>query len=64
VSVASHFGTFALADDGQDEPVQVLRDVLSDFDLQDTEFWVLGFGEGRELPVRAASFEESKQIAL
>lgn len=64
VSVASHFGTFALADDGQDEPIQVLRDVLSHSDLHDTEFWVPGFGEGRELPVRAPSFQKSKQIAL
>ena len=64
VSVASHFGTFALADDGQDEAVQVLRDVLSHAKLHDTEFWVLGFGEGRELPPRAASLDESRQIAL
>jgi hypothetical protein len=32
--------------------------------LHDTEFWVLGFGEGRELPPRAASLDESRQIAL
>ncbi len=64
ISVAGHFGTFRLADDGQDEPVQVLQHVLSHTDLLDTEFWVLGFGEGREVPARAASLEESRQIAL
>lgn len=64
VSVAGHFGTFPLADDGQDEPVQFLRDVLSHTNLQDTEFWVLGFGEGREVPTRAGSIEESERIAL
>ena len=62
--MASHFGTFRLADDGQDEPVQVLQNVLSRTDLQDTEFWVLGFGEGREVQTQAASLEESRQIAL
>ena len=64
VSVASHFGTFRLADDGQDEPVKLLHDVLSRSDLQDSEFWVLDFGEGREVQTQTASLNESKQIAL
>jgi L-ascorbate metabolism protein UlaG (beta-lactamase superfamily) len=63
VSVASHFGTFPPADDGQDEPVQILRTVLSRTDLHDTEFWVLGFGEGREVSARAVSLVEPKQVA-
>jgi len=52
LSVASHFGTFDLADDGKDEPVDVLQNVLRSTNLKETEFWVLGFGEGREVPAR------------
>ena len=54
VSVASHFGTFQLADDGQSEPVVELHDVLRHTDLHATEFWVLGPGEGRNVPERRA----------
>jgi hypothetical protein len=41
-AVAMHFGTFPLADDGETESVEKLG-VRSDF-------WVLGFGEGRDVP--------------
>ncbi len=58
VSVASHFGTFSLADDGEDEPPEVLRELLERADLGDSEFWVLGFGEGRDLPSRFTSTHE------
>lgn len=61
VSVACHFGTFALADDGQDEPLELLHDVLSSTDLGETEFWVLGFGEGRDVPV-PVPMHERKEI--
>ena len=63
-SVASHFGTFRLADDGQDEPVEVLRDVLSHTDLWGTEFLALGFGEGRDLPARTGSIVGPERMAL
>jgi L-ascorbate metabolism protein UlaG (beta-lactamase superfamily) len=49
VSIASHFGTFALADDGEDEPVDELNRVLDRTDLGHSEFWVLNFGEGRDV---------------
>jgi len=42
ISVAMHFGTFPLADDGQDEPQQALAGK--------PRFWVLDFGEGRDVP--------------
>ena len=64
VSVAGHFGTFRLADDGEDEPVQILREVLSQTELGNSEFWVLGFGEGRELSAPAESINQPKRIAL
>jgi L-ascorbate metabolism protein UlaG (beta-lactamase superfamily) len=41
-SVAMHFGTFPLADDGQDEPAQALAGR--------EHFWVLDFGIGRDAP--------------
>lgn len=53
VSVASHFGTFPLADDGDDEAVQELQAILERTPMQGTEFWTLPFGEGRDVQARA-----------
>jgi len=50
VSVAIHFGTFALGDDGELEPVLTLREVLADNEKNDSRFWVLDHGEGRDVP--------------
>jgi L-ascorbate metabolism protein UlaG (beta-lactamase superfamily) len=49
VSVAGHFGTFGLADDGDDEAVQELHEILQRTPMQGTEFWTLPFGEGRDV---------------
>jgi L-ascorbate metabolism protein UlaG (beta-lactamase superfamily) len=49
-SVAMHFGTFPLGDDGQTEAIDQLEKILPEADLGETEFWVLGFGEGRVVP--------------
>ena len=46
-SVATHFGTFQLADDGETEPVERIAAALRE--VPDTRFWVLGFGEGRDV---------------
>ena len=48
VSLAIHFGTFALGDDGQFEPIADLRAGLNDKD--DSNFWILEQGEGRDVP--------------
>jgi len=45
VSMAIHFGTFALGDDGELEPVAKLRESRSD-----ESFWILEHGEGRDVP--------------
>jgi L-ascorbate metabolism protein UlaG (beta-lactamase superfamily) len=45
-SMAMHFGTFALGDDGEFEPITELRDALND----DPSFWVPGHGEGLDVP--------------
>ncbi len=49
-AVAIHFGTFPLADDGQDEPVRALRAALRKAGPSAPRFWALGFGEGRDVP--------------
>lgn len=64
VSVASHFGTFELADDGQCEPVVELREVLSSTDLRATEFWVMSPGEGRNVPDRPDVSLETPAVDL
>ncbi len=43
-SVATHFGTFPLADDGETEAPERIAAAAVD------EFWVLAFGEGRDVP--------------
>ena len=57
-SVAIHFGTFQLGDDGIDEPVQLLRQEMQRL-TPPPRFWVLGFGEGRDVPVATLMESES-----
>ena len=47
-SVAIHFGTFHLGDDGEHQPVEDLQRAMAG--KGDPRFWVLGFGEGRDVP--------------
>ena len=49
-SLAIHHGTFRLSDDGQDEPPKKLTEALRAAGIPARRFWVLGFGEGREVP--------------
>ncbi len=49
VAVAIHFGTFALADDGEFEPTARLRACVADTE-QERTFWVLREGESRRVP--------------
>ena len=48
-SMAIHFGTFPLTDDGQHEPAERLSVALARAGLTSTDFWVPAFGEGRDL---------------
>jgi L-ascorbate metabolism protein UlaG (beta-lactamase superfamily) len=50
VSMAIHFGTFPLGDDGEFEPVNALREVLSRKNRGHSPFWILDRGEGRDVP--------------
>lgn len=50
-SLAVHWGTFRLGDDGQDEPAQEARWALQDAGLSEEEFWLLLNGESREVPL-------------
>ena len=49
-SMAIHFGTFPLGDDGQDEPVERLHRALEAAGQAQDVFWVLDHGENREVP--------------
>jgi len=49
-SVAIHFGTFRLAEDGQTEAPDELRKAVAEAGDPLPRFWVLDFGEGREVP--------------
>jgi L-ascorbate metabolism protein UlaG (beta-lactamase superfamily) len=63
IAIASHFGTFPLADDGKDEPVNALREALAHTELQDREFWTLEHGESRVVPGRSADVPASSGVA-
>ncbi len=62
-SIACHFGTFALADDGEDEPVEALQEALQRTNLQATDFWMMNFGEATEIPARSSSIHDRGKIA-
>jgi L-ascorbate metabolism protein UlaG (beta-lactamase superfamily) len=51
-SVAMHFGTFRLGDDGQREAPERLRATIVKAGRSEPPFWVLEFGEGRDEPHR------------
>ena len=60
-SVAMHFGTFALADDGETEPTCRLNACLGG--SQDaSEFWTMSEGESRNVPRSATNRSESPGI--
>ncbi len=52
-SVAIHFGTFRLADDGQDDAPARIEAAFRASPEPAPQFWVLGFGEARDVPARA-----------
>jgi L-ascorbate metabolism protein UlaG (beta-lactamase superfamily) len=49
-SIAMHFGTFPLGDDGETEAVNDLQRALDSFGHERPRFLILNFGEGREVP--------------
>ncbi|EPX61159.1 Outer membrane protein romA [Cystobacter fuscus DSM 2262] len=49
-SVPMHYGTFRLADDGETEPLWDLAGALVERGAEAPKWWVLGFGEGRDVP--------------
>jgi L-ascorbate metabolism protein UlaG (beta-lactamase superfamily) len=49
-SMGIHFGTFALADDGEDEPIELLNSTLDQSGIPRENFFTLQEGEGRDLP--------------
>jgi L-ascorbate metabolism protein UlaG (beta-lactamase superfamily) len=49
-SLAMHYGTFRLADDGQDQPLRDLAAALDAHTNPKPRFWTLAFGEGQDVP--------------
>lgn len=50
VSIGCHFGTFELADEGQEQPIQELANARKELGVSEEEFWILEHGEGRDMP--------------
>ena len=51
-SMAIHFGTFKLADDGQSQPVEDLRAALEAAGMPPSTFWIPDNGDSRHWPER------------
>jgi L-ascorbate metabolism protein UlaG (beta-lactamase superfamily) len=49
-SMAIHFGTFHLGDDGETEPVERWQNAIRENGMKESKLWVLDFGEGRDVP--------------
>ena len=49
-SLAMHYGTFRLSEEGQDKPVDDLRSALAEADITEDSFWLLAPGERRDVP--------------
>lgn len=50
ISIAIHHGTFRLAAESQYQPIEDLNSALDKVEAPRPEFWVLDFGEGRDIP--------------
>ncbi len=48
-SIGMHFGTFPLADDGQNDPVSDLEVAKKKFNLSDNDFRILKEGSSHEI---------------
>jgi len=48
-SIAMHFGTFQLGDDGRTEAVDLLTNIIAETNMEETQFLILDSGEGREV---------------
>ena len=55
ISIAMHYGTFPLADDGQNEPVRDLKQAMNRYDLSEAEFLILK--EGFSFEIRKQNIE-------
>jgi L-ascorbate metabolism protein UlaG (beta-lactamase superfamily) len=53
-SLAIHFGTFRLSDEGREDPPRALAAALAERGVAPGRFWVLREGEGRDAPAVAA----------
>lgn len=63
-SMAIHFGTFHLGDDGEVEPVEKLQQAKRSEGIPDSRFWVLQFGEGRDVPPVPHQLAEIPRLGL
>lgn len=61
-SVAIHFGTFPLGDDGETEAVEGLERGLTDRGVSPEEFRVLDFGEGFDVPAAGETTGEASHL--
>lgn len=54
-SIPTHYGTFKLSSEGQDQPLEDLKVALASAGVADSSFPVLDFGQGYDVPPLAAA---------
>jgi L-ascorbate metabolism protein UlaG (beta-lactamase superfamily) len=63
VSIAMHYGTFALGDDGQHEPVTDLKQAMKRYNIGPDEFLVLNEGLTYEIGREKVQAERTETVA-
>jgi L-ascorbate metabolism protein UlaG (beta-lactamase superfamily) len=61
ISIAMHYGTFPLGDDGQNEPVKDLQEALKQHNVGEEEFLIVN--EGSCYSVGRKNLETEKTVA-
>jgi L-ascorbate metabolism protein UlaG (beta-lactamase superfamily) len=63
VSIAMHYGTFPLGDDGQNEPVRNLKQAMKQYNIGPDEFLILNEGFSYEIGREKLQAERTETVA-
>jgi L-ascorbate metabolism protein UlaG (beta-lactamase superfamily) len=63
VSIAMHYGTFPLGDDGQEEPVADLNQAMKQYNISQDEFLILKEGFSYEIGRESVQTERTETVA-
>jgi L-ascorbate metabolism protein UlaG (beta-lactamase superfamily) len=64
ISIAMHYGTFPLADDGQSEPVRDLKQAMKRYNISQDEFLILNEGLSYEIAREHIETEKNRNSSI